>query len=81
MYPPISRANERFLKPDNVGRLQSYAMKTPNKLPEIGSYVERRVRKNLRRGQYGYVSVMVQGLGKLIESVYSELDMLDNSTY
>ena len=39
MYPPVARCNERFLKPENVGRLQSYALRNPKILPEIGRSV------------------------------------------
>ena len=39
MYPAATRGTESNLKPENVSRVTSFAIRNPKKLPEMAAYV------------------------------------------
>ena len=65
-------------------RLTIYALQVPQKLPEVGLYLERRVGKKFNRKEYGHLKVAIMILHKLIVACHVDLglfaDVVDRLT-
>lgn len=51
--------------------LIKYLLMNPAKLEEIGKYIEKRLKKDLSKGRYGYVKISMDVLNNIIQSCHS----------
>ncbi|TPX34914.1 hypothetical protein SmJEL517_g02605 [Synchytrium microbalum] len=63
----------------NLSKLIFYASSKPQKLAKIGTYLEKRLRLDLRRYRVGYVRVTLQILSALIDQCHQHLNLFAKS--
>ena len=72
LYPKTQDAG---INRHNIGNLLHYSMMTPNKLPKIGKYLERRGKTDLARRRIGFVEVTMTAFDELIKACYKDLPL------